>query len=96
MKFPAKFFEEELGLPWGDGTGPAKVLEDEECDTTRWHVVHRVIFQTPDQPENEAWSLYYYAAATENQEPDYPWANGSEVEVFPARLEMRPTWVELD
>lgn len=70
--FTREQLRKELGLPGGRNKGACVVVSDEIDDTTRWSVLHTLIFRLPDQPENEAWEVSYSVGATEQQD-ESPW-----------------------
>ena len=75
MKWNKDRLIDEYDLPWG---GPkSTILLKEICDHTRWSVHYRLIFRIPDQPEGEAYEVYYSVGATESQD-ESPWEYGDE------------------
>lgn len=77
---------DELDLPRRPGKYEnCTVIEDEIYDTRRWSIEHALIFQLPDQPEDEAWSVCYSHGATEMQEQG-PWDDEEEVEATLMKL----------
>lgn len=62
---------EELGLRW---SGSA-VVRDDIVDTTRWGIVHRVVFSL----DGDLWQVEFEEPATEMQETD-PFEYGDTIE----------------
>lgn len=62
---------EELGLRW-DGSA---VVRDEIVDTTRWGIIHRVVFLL----DGAFWQVEFEVPATEMQETD-PFEYGDTIE----------------
>jgi hypothetical protein len=66
----------ELGLP--DECEGGRVLSDRIVGTTRWAIVHEVVWRMDDQPEGMAYMAQYRVGATEKQE-ERPWENKAKV-----------------
>lgn len=84
-KVTRKFKREELfalGLPdeyMGDdeiellpSEKRAKVISDQITGTSRWSNIYTLVFQLPDQPDDEAYQVSYKTGATECQD-ESPW-----------------------
>lgn len=67
---------EQLGLPY-EGYD-CKILANEMYDKSRWAIEYELVFRLPEQPEDEAWRVYYWKGATEYQEQDV-WNDASTV-----------------
>lgn len=66
----------ELGLP--DECEGGRVLSDRIVGTTRWAIVHEVVWRVNDQPEGMAYRAQYRVGATEQQD-ERPWQCQSQV-----------------
>ncbi len=78
--FTKEQLRDEYDLPASVGEGEGcKVIIDDIAGKSRWAVEYRLVFQLPDQSENQAWQVYYRVGATESQE-ERPWENDDVIE----------------
>ena len=78
--FTRDYLCNELDLPRAAGTRHGcEVISDDIDDTTRWSVMHTLIFRLDGMPDGEAWMVGYSVGATEMQD-ESPWENEKEVE----------------
>jgi len=49
----------------GNGSKDCTVISDEIVDTTRWSIIHTVVFTTPELPVGQAYMVHYSVGATE-------------------------------
>lgn len=70
VKFSKEFLTEELLLPYDNDN----VVKDEITGTTRWSVIHDLIFEH----EGKYWSTRYSVGATEMQDEE-PWRYQNEI-----------------
>lgn len=83
------FTKDELVTQFGLPSEPEEgitVVSDEMYDHGRWSVGHTLIFRIEaEQPENEAWRVYYSVGATEYQ-PESPWEYDDNIVAHLVRL----------
>ena len=89
--FTKEYLKEELELPWNDDL----VQEDKITDTSRWSVIHDLIFKDP--ADGKFYATYYSIGATENQD-ESPWEYGSTIECNEVELKevIVKQWVSVD
>lgn len=78
--FKRSFLYDELDLPARPGKyDSVEVLAETLLDSRRWSLDYELVFRLPDQPEGEAWRVYYSVGATEQQD-ERAWEYEEEVE----------------
>ncbi len=70
---------DDLGLPYGWRKDRVTIISQEMVDKRRWYITTACTFRLPEQPEDEAWVVYYNDPSTECQDSQDIWNDEDDV-----------------